>query len=495
MGKHQTPPPPGKISPYGDGILPLANVPVAQETESILARYNVRPRMHAAALAGLDSQSGSLVIREFDKDIRERIARSAAVSDRTLGDLRRKLDAIEIGLLDADLTGAETLAEVSRVLNQHNAPLVATVSIAAAAKRAWNKFRIDRRIERDALHPSPANTLLVLGISAAVETVAGTFIYDGAADSAATAVFYSAGACVVVMTLGLVAGWSLRFAVYPSEGRRSPLSQLLGSTAFTAAVLSVLTVSLTIGHYRDALAAYAANAAVVPKLDPTVLMRPWDWLRLDTLDGMLMSAMTLGLGLIAGIKGWRGFSDPIPGYSKVDRKWREAASDALERQQELRAAFNDVIDKASLEVDQGLARQKLLCGDAETHAREGAATTRQYASTCDRLVDIGNAVLRGAQEAFQEIRPEIPAYFKTSSYGAADVPALEIQPEELMAEAKAKRADFDQNRKIAAVIKRSLVQARARLSAVVEDAIRRATDLNADEAERLARSKLSGGDQ
>lgn len=495
MGKHQPTPATAEVVPYGsDFILPITNEPVAQAADGILERIDARNRMHTAALAGIDSTSGSLVVREIRKDIDERQARSKSVADRALADCERQIADIDIDPLDPELSGAETLGRVSQTLNQHNSTLVASVAMAAEAKRQWRKFRLDRGIERDALHPSPANTGLVLVLSAAAEVLVGTFVYDGAADSSAVALFYAGGASGLVMGAGLAAGWALRYAAHPSEGRHR-LSRLIGSLSLVAAALGVSTVALTIGRYRDQLAAYAVDATVVPKLDPSIILRPWDWLQLGTLDGMLMTGMTLALGGVAAIKGWRGFCDPIPGYSRIDRKWRLAAGDALERQQELRAAFNAVIDNASAEVDEELARQKALCAAAEAHAREGFATARGHRVTGERLVDIGNASVRGAQEAFQEIRPELPAYFADSYYTASDIPPLEIDPDTLQAAASARRGIYDRNRTAAPGIKRSLVQVRARLSAIVEEAIARATGLDPEEAERQARSKLSGGDQ
>lgn len=495
MGKHQPTPSTTKVVPYGsDFVLPLINEPVAEAADAILKRLDARNRMHAAALAGIDSANGSLVVREIRKDIDERLARSKSVADRALTDCERQIAEIDIDPLDPELAGAETLGRVSQTLNQHNSSLVASVSMAAEAKRQWRKFRLDRGIERDALHPSPANTGLVLVLSAAAEVLVGTFVYDGAADSSAVALFYAGGASGIVMGAGLATGWALRYAVHPSEGRHR-LSRLISSLSFIAAALGVTTVTLTIGRYRDQLAAYTVDATVVPRLDPSIVLRPWDWLQLGTLDGMLMTSMTLGLGVVAAIKGWRGFSDPIPGYSRVDRKWRLAAGDALERQQDLRADFNAVIDNASADVDRELAREKALCGEAEAHAREGLAVVRRHQVTGERLVDIGNASVRGAQEAFQEIRPELPAYFADSYYTASDIPALEVEPETLRAAASTRRGIYDRNRAAAAGIKRSLVQARARLSAIVEDAIARATGLDPEEAERQARWTLSGGDQ
>lgn len=495
MGKHQPTPTTTEVVAYGsDFVLPLTNEAVAQEVEAILRRLDVRNRMHAAALAGNDSVTGSLVIREIRKDIAERLGRSKNVADRALSDCERLIADIDLDPFDPELIAAETLGEVSQTLNQHASSLVAAVAVAADAKRYWLKFRLDRNIERDALHPSPANTVMVLIASAAAEVVVGTYFYDGAADSVLSALIYAGGASAVVMAAGLASGWSLRHAVYRAHGGE-PLSRLFGRIAFAAASISVVTVALTIGHYRDRLAAYAIDPAIVPKLDPSIVLRPWDWLRMDTLDGMLMAGMTFGLGVIAAIKGWRGFSDPILGYSWVDRKYRDLASDAHARQQEARSAVNEVIDHASSAVDQELARQKALCSTAESHAREGLTVTRLYATTAERLLDIGNAAVRGAQEAHQEIRPELPAYLPSSYLEAADIPTLEILPQTLQSAAAARRETYDQNRKVASGIKRTLVQARAKLSAVIENAIGSAVGLDHDESERRARWNLSGGDQ
>lgn len=496
MNVHHKTSQPIRYGDFGTVVTPLTNHQIEVEAAKLLQDSKARQRMRQAAVSGINSAETHSLLREVRLDLTERALRAAQQADGPIAALARELGRLKIEPLIPESIHLNAETETARDIRQPLAGVIPSEAAHQERLRYRNSFRAERGIRRDALHPNGQLTAITIGSMVLIEAAMVMALFNDASNHWSEVMVMGVLAALTTAGLGLGLGFTLRHVLHG----RPPETVLEKATRFAAHAgavglgLTLATLNLGFGHYRDKLAAAAQGAEfelIAP--DFSIVARPWEWLSFDTTQGILLTLLGLGLAAFGAWKGYRGFSDPVPGYTKVDRAYRDAANTALRQQEQLREAVGDAIDREEAALGARMAMDLQTVERARELVDQAALIAEQYAATKDNLVGIGNVFVKHASEAYQEVRPDLPDYLGPSAfYHADDFPALKTDLAKLEAKALALQEAHATNMANVPVTRQGLMKLRQRFMSMVERMLAKLAGHDLADATRAAHSTLQG---
>ncbi|WP_404382821.1 hypothetical protein [Caenispirillum salinarum] len=138
----------------------------------------------------------------------------------------------------------------------------------------------------------------------------------------------------------------------------------------------LLTFNLAVAHYRAVLESDPFTAIV--QAIPNLIRSPFG---INNLDAWILFGLGTVFAIIAMIKAFKA-DDPLPGYGRLHRAYKEAEANYLERRQAITTAINGAIDEHRVKADAMVAT--------------GQAHVREYSDLIDRSRAVCNDYTRHA---------------------------------------------------------------------------------------------------
>ncbi|HYC48578.1 MAG TPA: hypothetical protein VED01_24145 [Burkholderiales bacterium] len=361
---------------------------------------------------------------------------------------RKDVTALVEAALVADRTferqAAGTIAEHEHLLGE-------LAENAASRERELDDFRVRHGLTRPATYPEGSATFARYAILLAlivVEGIANAYFFSMGLDSGLIGGFLAAGLFAAV---NLVTAFVLGKFGVPFVFHRNPVLKAVGIAAAVFAVIAMITVGLTIAHFRDALMADAAQPA----------RAAWSALQasplgLHDLMSWLLFAISVLFAVFALFDGLSS-DDRYPGYGDVARRARQSREDYLSELHAIRKALETFKDDAIDTIQSAVQKGRALAADSAQRLREKKWTRTQMeaaildAEQClDTLLKIfrdTNQLHRGtaARPAYFDTRPQlqqlaVPDFAEDDRAWTADQQRL---VDELVAKAEGLRAAID----------------------------------------------------
>lgn len=304
----------------------------------------------------------------------------------------------------------------------------------ATARDELARFKTKNNIERPARNPNRALALLLLVAVLTVEVFAGTLLYADASNNLfeafLKALVISASITSAALFMGVV---GLSYAFNSSRG---DLRWWIGVLVSITMGLTLSVLVVVAAHDRDRLASFDSNTAVTQARDQILPLNPVNAMTFHTVHGYGFQALLLVLAFLAVLKGYNGFSDPIPGYARYVERWENAKRDVDEKLDELRMKAMEPFAAERRKLTDMLTANNNTVETAEHLANEADAREKQYRDACASMVERANAKICLVQEAYAAVRQEKPAYFDTQYLSEEkDVPELTITAEAVRSKA------------------------------------------------------------
>lgn len=448
-------------------IVALTEQGQAGKGQDLALRHNGPEASRQAAMEGHNSPIAGSWLQAILSETSHKLLSMLQLASAELREERRKVDGKNVRSIDRRLFISDASGSSADMLLAHSSPHGHAAWARHNAERELNQLKADRGgIKRRALEPSITRTAAVTSVVMIVEGIAGFVLFADISNGPIEAAIYSGLATATTLAAGGTIGAAARHAFH-GPLVTSVVQRIKRGIAWFGVVggtLALVGSALLIGHYRDDVAAAAvSDNAPVPKLSLAHLT-PDAWFDFQTLQGLLMTGISVVCGLIAAWKAYSGFSDPIPGYTRTQRAFNRAANELLEREDDLREAAT------AIHASHVAALQERIETDASTvHlVRESAdkadIVMSQYAGATLDTIDTHNTAVRICQEAYQQIRPDLPDYFKRAYLSAADVTALPDHALRIRARADELDAAHEGNLSTAIGIRMDLTELRAKVS-------------------------------
>lgn len=405
--------------PFGHSVVPKNNQAVNNEVKALLRRTDAENRMRRAAVDGTDTTDAVGVIQEIYLDGDERAGRAHAQAEGEIKQREMTVSENTIDPLNADLILAETKAAAEQAVQERTHDCVLATEEAHRLDRECKAFRASHKVQRDPYAPDPIKTVCLLISGILFEVFAGIVFYKDVSNSMLDAAMTASLASLAVTGAGVGAGFA---AIWALNGQG--VTRMAAATAMAIAALLAWMISLWLAHDRDQLAAYVADEVFLRRIDPMLVFKPWEWLNFATIQGPMLLVITLGIAAFAAIKGYYGFVDPLPGYSRLWSLYRKAANHAASRQADLREAAQEPLDQAVEHLKWSKGEEADKVARALKAAEEAEYVELQYRQSVNLAHSICNTALRTAKDAWLTVRPELPTFFQSAFYTPADVPPL-----------------------------------------------------------------------
>jgi hypothetical protein len=221
-------------------------------------------------------------------------------------------------------------------LAEHESLLEDLAENAEQRERELADFRERHAITRPATYPEGSATFARYAILLALivfEGAANAYFFSQGLESGLIGGFLAAGLFAAV---NLVSAFVLGKYAVPLVFHRTPAVKALGIAAAAFAVFCMIAIGLSIGHFRDALIADAAEparaASLALKAAPFALRDVMSWLLFAV--SVLFAVFALFDGLSS--------DDRYPGYGEVARRARQSRDDYLGELQGVRKILEDL---------------------------------------------------------------------------------------------------------------------------------------------------------
>lgn len=281
---------------------------------------------------------------------------------------QQRLAAIESGLTE-DARSFPRIADDSKAAAhderlKFNALWRQDLGHIVSSKQDLAHFKIDNLLTRDADNPDPVLALGVASLAFVVETTVNALLFAGVSQwGLAGGAGYAATLSAPNIALGLVAGF---VGFRACHDIRSAVRRF-GATLSTLTVSTAVAWNLYVGHLRSVaeeraalsqplLAADWRSAAAQMLADPLAAFQ----------SGPALTLVILGLAVfaIALREGLDGLSDRVPGFSRVDRRYRRALARAIARKQ----GFFRVLDRTIAAAKRTISRRHRAVHGRLAHA-------------------------------------------------------------------------------------------------------------------------------
>jgi hypothetical protein len=377
------------------------------------------------------------------------------------------VDGLLVTTLSEPQMVSEAEAESAVALQDHATGFGEAASAKAEADRRLRHHKANHGdLSRDAYLPNISRMMTLAFAVVAVEVLLGLALFADVTNGLLEAVIYSVLSTATTLAAGGLTGASARHAFNgphaPSKMQR--LKRGIAWVGVAAGSVLLAGSALLVGHYRDEVAAAAVSEAyVVPKLSMAHLA-PWAWFDFQTLQGLLMTVVSMGCGIFAAWKAYSGFSDPVPGFTRVQKAFNSAKNELLRREEELRAMEKAIHERHLAVLQERLDQDAATIKTVRQAADRIAVIASQYRAATQDVLDTHNTAVRIHQEAYQQIRPDLPDYIATAYLSASAVAPLSIDPADLKVRAIEFQGIHEGNLDVAVRIRMRLVELRAKLS-------------------------------
>lgn len=329
-----------------------------------------------------------------------------------------RLNAINEDLARNDVTAAVSDAlAADRSFERKSASLIAghehllaeLAENAAARERELDDFRSRNAIARPATYPEGGATFARYAILLAlivVEGIANAWFFSQGLESGLIGGFLAAGLFAAV---NLVTAFVLGKHGLPLAFHVNPAVKALGILAAVFAVVAMITVGLTIAHFRDALTADAGEPAraawAALRASPFGLRDIMSWLL------FAISVLFAVFALFDGLSS----DDRYPGYGAVARRARQARDDYVSELHAVRNALEKLKDEATGMVEANTRDARALVAESETLLREKRWIRTQLETALLDAESCLATLLRIFRDTNQMHRGSLarPAYFDT----------------------------------------------------------------------------------
>jgi hypothetical protein len=329
-----------------------------------------------------------------------------------------RLSSINEGLARRDVTvlvNEALLADrrferaAGAALAEHDSLLEDLADNAELRERELEDFRARHQLTRPPTYPEGSATFAryaVLLVLIVFEGAANAYFFSQGLESGLIGGFLAAGLFAAV---NLVTAFVLGKYAVPLAFHNTPAVKGLGVAAALFAVFCMIAIGLTIGHFRDALIADAAEPARAASLALT--SAPFG---LRDVMSWLLFAISVLFAVFALFDGLSS-DDRYPGYGAVARRARQSREDYLGELHAIRKAIEDLKQEELEILERNLQKSR-------TYVTESAALLRDKNWVRTRLetalLDAENCldtllkILRDTNRMHRGGAPT-PAYFET----------------------------------------------------------------------------------
>jgi hypothetical protein len=268
--------------------------------------------------------------------------------------------------------------KAASVLSRHESLLGELEEHATVRHRELEDFRARNRLTRPPTYPEGSATFARYAVLLALivfEGAANAYFFSQGLESGLIGGFLAAGLFAAV---NLVTAFVLgKFAV-PLVFHNNPAIKGLGVAAVALAVVCMLAVGLTIGHFRDALIADSPEPAraawMALKSSPFALRDVMSWLL------FAVSVLFAVFALFDGISS----DDVYPGYGRVARRARQTRDDYLDELHGIRNELESIKEDELASLEQALQKARALVTETGGVLREkNWVRTRMEAALLD----------------------------------------------------------------------------------------------------------------
>jgi hypothetical protein len=290
------------------------------DVETIAKELQLREEAHRLSEGG----TSAVLLSGVEATIAARVDKGRQLR---IDDAENRLASLDDGLALVDVAtlvdgalqmGDEFGRTVDAYIDRQRSALAKLGEDVCRADAELREFRKRNGLARSARYPTPHFKRCMKGavpVFILIEASVNAFLFASGLDSGLIGGF-SAAAILATLNIGV----AFLFGYYAIRNlfHRSLVRKCIGCFSVLGAVLSMLTVSFAIAHYRAALVA-DANAPDRVALE-TFLSSPFG---LDDIWSWVLVAVSLGFAVLSLLDGF-AFDDRYPGYGPLDRTYREA---------------------------------------------------------------------------------------------------------------------------------------------------------------------------
>ncbi|MEQ1617791.1 MAG: hypothetical protein ABL883_05555 [Terricaulis sp.] len=281
----------------------------------------------------------------------------------------------------------------------------AASSRAKQARADLDSFKRINQLRRSAVYPD--STLMQAGLllsAALFESLFSAALFAEELDGLLGGAVVAIGLSGANVALGFLSGYlGLRYLQHV----RMPV-KAAGALAFGVLGLLALMLNLFAADWRDRLA--TASGVRVEGSDAGFHL--WSLLSLDSPQAIILLMLGAGVWAFASLKGYSGFDDPYPDYSKMDRAAALAAEDLSEFRNAARETLEAPIETAKAAL---AARTTKLQAEFEAMNKAFDAAAQKLGALDDQARALDGAVAAAVQLYRQENAAArgspAPAYF------------------------------------------------------------------------------------
>ena len=275
--------------------------------------------------------------------------------------------------------------------------------------RELEDFRTHHRINRPATYPEGSATFARYAVLLAlivVEGVANAYFFSQGLESGLIGGFLAAGLFAAV---NLITAFVIGKYAIPLLFHRNPALIVLGTAAAIFAVAWMITIGLTIAHFRDALTADAAEPAraawAAVKATPFDLRDVMSWLLFS------ISVLFAVFALFDGVSS----DDRYPGYGAVARRAQESRDDYLGELQQIRSNVEEIKTEALAELDGNMQKARTFVTESQALVREKKWIRTQLETALLDAENCLDTLLKIFRDANQMSRGSLPPppYFES----------------------------------------------------------------------------------
>lgn len=249
-------------------------------------------------------------------------------------------------------------------LAEHESLLQDLAANAAIRQRELEDFRARNRLTRPATYPEGSATFARYALLLALivfEGAANAYFFSQGLESGLIGGFLAAGLFAAV---NLVTAFVLGKYAVPLVYHRNCAVTSVGVVAVALAIVWMMAVGLTIGHFRDALIADAAEPARAAwmglKSAPLGLRDVMSWLL------FFVSVLFAVFALFDGLSS----DDRYPGYGQVARRARESRYDYFEELHGIRKQLEELKEEALGALERDMEKARGLVAESASLLRD-----------------------------------------------------------------------------------------------------------------------------
>ncbi len=191
---------------------------------------------------------------------------------------------------------------------------------------------------------------------------------------------------------------------------KKALRKLAGLLMSIGSFGSIVWLNLALAHYRGLVSTMPAAQAAKVALQ-AMQTTPFEF---DDLKSAILTVVGVIFAMIAAVEGWL-WSDPYPGYARIDRHLRQVEDQYLATVQEKLAYLKEVQERFIEKIRVERSRLRDRRDEAPIIFEERRRLIARYRSHLNHLQDVGRTCLAAYRDANRRARKvPAPAYFNHS---------------------------------------------------------------------------------